>query len=267
MLDKDSPIPLYYQLVETLRERIRSGELKPGTQLPPERDLSEHFGISRMTVRQALQFLVNEEALVARQGLGTFIAEPKLTYDPFHALGFTDDMMRRGADATSRVIEQRVIEPPVNIATHLNLQPKDHTTKIVRLRLSDGVPMLLETVFVPSKRFAGLERANLSKQSLYQLMRDKYGVRPAGARHTLEAVQATDYETELFGLPASMPMILLQGVTFDESDQPIEFFKAVYRGDRFQIQLDSRVAQKQRKPNHNINSIHMSASHMSVVMR
>lgn len=258
MLDKASPIPLYYQLVETLRDQIRSGELKAGGQLPPERDLSEHYGISRMTVRQALQYLIREEALVAKQGLGTYVAEPKLTYDPLHVLGFTEDMMRRGADATSRVIEQALVEPPASVATQLNLRPKERATKIVRLRLSDGVPMLLETVHVPTKRFIGLGRANLAKQSLYRLMRERYGVHIAGARHTLEAVPANDYESELFGVHAGMPMILLQGVTFDDGDLPVETFKAVYRGDRFQIQLDSRHSQKQDAFN---------ASLMSVVMR
>lgn len=258
MLDKDSPIPLYYQLVETLRERIRSGELKPGAQLPPERDLSEHYGISRMTVRQALQYLIREEALIAKQGLGTYVAEPKLTYDPLHVLGFTADMMRRGADATSRVIEQALVEPPASIAAQLNMRPKERATRIVRLRLSDSVPMLLETVYVPAKRFVGLDRANLAKQSLYQLMRDRYGVRLSGSRHTIEAVQANDYESELFGMQTCMPMILLQGVTYDSNDQPVECFKAVYRGDRFQIQLDSRKNTRQEA---------ISASLMSVVMR
>jgi len=258
MLDKASPIPLYYQLVETLRDQIRSGELTPGQQLPPERDLGERYGISRMTVRQALQYLIREEALIAKQGLGTFVAAPKLTYDPLHMLGFTEDMLRRGAAAASRVIEQAVVEPPTSVAAQLNLRAREFATKIVRLRLSDGVPLLLETVYVPTKRFIGLDRANLAKQSLYQLMRERFGVQIAGASHTLEAVQANEYESELFGIQACLPMILLQGVTYDEGDQPIESFKAVYRGDRFQIELDSRPSQKQEA---------QSASLMSVVMR
>ena len=97
MLDKKSPIPLYYQLVEAIRDRIRAGELMPGAQLPPERELGEQYGISRMTVRQALQYLISDDVLVARQGTGTFVAEPKLTFDLRHALGFTDEMVRARA--------------------------------------------------------------------------------------------------------------------------------------------------------------------------
>lgn len=257
MLDKHSPVPLYYQLVETLRDQIRAGALKPGEQLPGERELSEQFSISRMTVRQALQYLVREEALTARQGLGTFVAEPKLTHDPLHVLGFTEEMMRHGAAASSRVIEQAVVTPSPGVAAQLALSDDELTTRIVRLRLSDGVPMLLETVHMPTRRFAGLERTNLSKQSLYQLMHDRYGIRPAGTHHTIEAVPANDFESELFGIEASHPMILVQGVTYDDDDQPVECFKAVYRGDRFKIQLNSRASEPRDAP---------SASAMSVVM-
>jgi GntR family transcriptional regulator len=257
MLDKNSPIPLYYQLVEAIRDRIGAGDLKPGEQLAGERELGEHYGISRMTVRQALQFLVREEALTTRQGLGTFVAEPKLTYDALHVLGFSEDMLRRGAAASSRVIEQTRLVPPPSVARQLALPPADRVVKIVRLRLSDGVPMLLETVFVPAQRFAGLEWMDLSNQSLYRLMQEHYGVRLGGSKHTLEAVQANDYECDLFGIVIGQPMILLQGVTFDVDDRPVESFKAVYRGDRFQMAFDSRRGERDA----------INASLMSVVIR
>jgi GntR family transcriptional regulator len=256
MLDKTIPVPLYYQLVEALRERIRAGDFKPGAQLPGERELSEQFGISRMTVRQALQYLVREEVLVARQGLGTFVSEPKLTTNPLHVLGFTEEMMQRGAHAASRVIEQKVVTPPASVAAQLELGESERTTCIVRLRMTDDVPVLLETVHVPAARFKGLERIDLSRQSLYKVMREAYGVSLKGSSHTLEAVQANDYERQLFHVQAGTPLILLQGVTYDDDDRPVEYFKAAYRGDRFMIQLDSR-------PQHEQNN----ASLMSVVMR
>jgi GntR family transcriptional regulator len=242
MLDKKSPVPLYYQLVEALRDQIVSRRYEPGDQLPPERELAEQYGISRMTVRQALQHLIREEALIARQGLGTFVAEPKLTYDPLHMLGFTDEMLRRGANPSSRVIEQALVAPSVSVARRLGLVDDERAVKVMRLRLSDGEPLLLETVYVPASRFNGLESADLSQGSLYQLMRERYGAQPAGAHHAFVASQATDFEVELFGIDACAPMIVLQGVTYDADNRPIEDFKAVYRGDRFAITLDTREA-------------------------
>lgn len=256
MLDKKSPIPLYYQLVEAIRDRIRAGALTPGAQLPPERELGEQFGISRMTVRQALQYLINEDVLVARQGAGTFVAEPKLTFDPRHALGFTEEMMLRGADAASQVLEQSVVTPPASIAAKLALPAGEQTTRIVRLRLAAGTPLLLETVHVPTSLFPGLDRENLAQLSLYRLMRDVHGVKPAGARQTLESVPANEYEGKLLGVQPGTPMILLQGVTVDQDDQPIECFKAIYRGDRFEIAFDSRPGATRE-----------SAAHLAVVMR
>ncbi|MBA3416926.1 MAG: GntR family transcriptional regulator, partial [Chloroflexia bacterium] len=104
--DKTSPVPLYHQLAEAIRERVRSGTLPPGEQLPPERELAERVGISRMTARQALAELTRDGALEVRHGVGTFVAAPKLTYDALHLLGFTEATLQHGDAARSRVLEQ-----------------------------------------------------------------------------------------------------------------------------------------------------------------
>ncbi len=257
VLDKRSPIPLYYQLAEMLRDQIASGRLAPGDQLPAERELAEQHGISRMTVRQALQQLIREEVLEAKQGLGTYVAAPKLTHDPLHMLGFTDEMIRRGADVSSRVIEQVAVEAPDSVARRLGLEAGQHVIKLMRLRLSSQVPMLLETVYVPAERFPDLDRADFAHMSLYRLMRERYDVQPSGATHSFEASLATEYESALFGIAGGSPMIVMQGVTFDQHGEPVEDFKAVYRGDRFAITLDTRI---QSAPN-------TGTPHMAMVMR
>src|SRR6188508_232076 len=142
-INKSSRIPLYYQLAESIREQIRSGELSPGDQLPGERDLAEQVGISRMTARQAIALLVSDGAIVVRHGSGTFVADPKLTYDALHLLGFTAEMMRQGGVAVSRVLEQTVVTPPPRVAAELGLGPDEQVTKIVRLRLSHETPLLI----------------------------------------------------------------------------------------------------------------------------
>ena len=138
-IDKASPIPLYYQLAEILRERIESGALKPGDQLPSERELGEQNSISRMTVRQAITYLAQKGTLIIRPGVGTFVAEPKFTYDALHLLGFTEEMMAQGRVVSSRVLEQEIVTPPAGIATQLGLKPNAKTVKIVRLRLEGEV--------------------------------------------------------------------------------------------------------------------------------
>lgn len=239
-LDKNHPIPLYYQLVELIKERIHLGELKPGDQLPSERELSEQMGISRMTARQAAAYLVQEGVLVVKPGVGTFVAEPKLTYDVLHLLGFTEEMMQRGGAATSRVLEQAVVSPPSAVVGGLTLKPDELTVKIVRLRLSAGAPLLLETIYMPAALCPGLEAIDLAHQSLYALLEQQYGLRLNHTRQTLEATVANDYELQLFGLESGAAMILLEGVTYSDQDRPVEYFKAVYRGDRFKFALESQ---------------------------
>ena len=240
LLNKNSPIPLYYQLAEYLRERIKAGEYAPGDKLPAERELCEQTGVSRMTVRQALTYLTRDGVLVARPGVGTFVAESKLTYDALHLLGFTEEMMKVGGVVTSRVIEQAVVEPPQHVASKLSLPPGQSAIRIVRLRLAGATPMLLETTYVPAALCAGLEHENLAVNSLYVLMEQRYGLRLKFARQTLETVSTNEFESLHFELPAGTPMFLLEGVTYIDNGQPAEYFKAAYRGDRFKFALTSQ---------------------------
>ena len=239
-LQKSSPIPLYYQLAEVLREKIRLGALKPRAQLPSERELSDTYQISRMTVRQALAYLIREGYLVARHGLGTFVAEPKLAYDALHLLGFTEEMLLQGAAPASQVLEQAVFVPPGAVAADLALDVGEITVKIVRLRLSQGTPLLLETVYIPASLCPGLEQADLATQSLYSLLENRYGLHLSHARQTFETTTANSYEAQLFAIPVGAGMILLEGVTRSDTDQPVEYFKAIYRGDRFKFAMDSQ---------------------------
>ena len=238
-LNKSHPIPLYYQMAEIIREQIRLGKLKPGDCLPSERELSDQAGISRMTVRQALGYLIREGLLVARPGLGTFVAEPKLVYDTLHLLAFTEEMMRQGEAPSSQVLEQAVVEPPLHVASALGLEPGETTVKIGRLRLSAGQPVLLETSHIPARLCPGLEAEELAERSLFALLEQTYHLRPQRSHQSLEATVANEYEAGLFGIELGAAMFLLEGANYLESGQPMEYFKAIYRGDRFKFELES----------------------------
>ncbi len=238
-LDKSHPIPLYYQLAQLIRERIQAGEWNAGERLPSERELSEQVEISRMTVRQALAFLVRDGTLVVKPGIGTFVARPKLVYNALHLLGFTEEMMRQGAQAASRVLEQSLAVPPQSVAIRLGLKASEKTVKIVRLRMSGEEPVLLETSYIPATLCPGLERLSLEGQSLFVILERKYNLRLERSVQSLEATIANDYEVELFGIEPGTAMILLEGVNYLPEERPAEFFKAVYRGDRFRFQLEN----------------------------
>jgi GntR family transcriptional regulator len=238
--DRASPVPLYYQLAAAIRERIRSGSLVPGEQLPAERELAERAGISRMTARQALADLVRGGDVVVRHGVGAFVAEPKLTHDALHLLGFTEEMGRAGGAVSSRVIEQDLVGPPPAIAAALGMAEGERAVRIVRLRSAAETPLLLETSLVPASRCPGLEHADLERQSLYATLELRYGLRPRAARQTIEASVASAFESALLGIPEGAPMLRLEGTTTTDLGIPIEWFQAIYRADRVKIAVESQ---------------------------
>ncbi|MBA2596615.1 MAG: GntR family transcriptional regulator [Chloroflexota bacterium] len=238
--DRQSPVPLYYQLAAAIRERIRAGALTSGDQLPAERELAERAGISRMTARQALADLARGGDVVARHGVGTFVAEPKLTHDALHLLGFTEEMGRAGGVVHSRVLEQAIIIPPAAIATALDLQDGEETVRIVRLRSAAEIPLLLEMSLVPRARCPGLEHEDLERQSLYAVLELRYGYRPRAARQTIEATVASVFESELLEIAEGTPLLVLEGITTTDRGVPIEWFQAIYRADRVKIVVESQ---------------------------
>ncbi len=238
--DKSSPVPLYHQLAEAIRERVRQGALPPGAQLPPERELAERVGISRMTARQALADLARDGALDVRHGVGTFVAAPKLTYDALHLLGFTEETLRLGGTAATRVLSQAVAPPPVPVAARLGLGPAEPAVEIVRLRSVGGEPLLLETSWVPWAACPGLDAEDLERRSLYDLLEGRYGHRLAEARQTVEATAAGEPDSLLLGVAAGSPVLLVEGVALTEAGRPIEAFTAIYRADRVRFALASR---------------------------
>ena len=237
--DRQSPVPLYYQLAAGIRERIRAGLLAPGAQLPAERELAERSGISRMTARQALSDLARGGDVIAKHGVGTFVAEPKLTHDALHLLGFTEEMERVGGAVSSRVLAQEVTAPPPTIAAALDLLDGEETVRIVRLRSAAATPLLLETSWIPRSHCPGLEHEDLERQSLYSLLELRYGYRLRAARQTIEATTASAFESELLDIAEGAPMLLLEGLTTTDRGTPIEWFQAIYRADRVKIAVES----------------------------
>ena len=148
--------------------------------------------------------------------------------------------MLNGAAPASQVLEQGIVIPPEAVAADLALDPGATTVKIVRLRLSHGTPLLLETVYIPASLCPGLDQTDLATQSLYGLLESRYGLRLSHARQTFETTTANSYEAQLFAIAVGLGMILLEGVTRLDTGQPVEYFKAIYRGDRFKFAMESQ---------------------------
>jgi GntR family transcriptional regulator len=232
--------PKYYELRQWLLERVDG--LPPGTPVAAERTLSEQFGISRTTVRQALHDLAVEGRIVRRQGRGTFVAPPKVTQN-LQLTSYTEDMVAQGRRPGSKLVNVAIVEAEADVASKLGLPERAKVVRLERVRYADGEPMAVETVYLDHDRFGDIGTVLTNDASLYKLLGDRYGVVPVAADETIETVLATPAASRLLGTDASTPMLLLTRSSADDAGRPVEYVRSLYRGDRY------RFISRIRRPN------------------
>jgi DNA-binding GntR family transcriptional regulator len=227
-----SRTPVWAQIEERLAGRIEGGHLAVGERLPPERELAEWLGVSRMTVRQALGALAARGLVERGVGRGTFVRAPgKVLHDLNGALGFTERLGLQGIAAGAEVVMCGEESAPAPVAEALELEPAAPTLRIQRVRSAAGRPLALEDSWLPAARFPGLLERDLAG-SLYALMRDGYGLEPIEAVERLEPVLARAHEARLLGLPEGAPLMLVERLARAADGAPVEFASDRHRGDR-----------------------------------
>jgi GntR family transcriptional regulator len=211
----------YAQIVSEIEQAIADGRLGPGDRLPPERELAAEHGVSRMTVRQALQTLESRGLLrrsIGRSG-GSFVAQPKLERDLGTFSGLSEQLRRQGVEAGARVLSAR---------------EADGELEIVRVRLADGEPFALERSRFPAERFDGLLELDLTG-SLYELLADRFDAAPVRAVERIEPVLADADEADALGVEAGTPLMLVDRTAYDAGGLVVETARDVFRGDRTRI--------------------------------
>ena len=236
-LDKSGFVPLYFQIQRFLMEKIHSGELTEGDLLASEEELARVHQVSRMTARQALHGLKSSGYAVSEKGRGTFVTRPKMEKNILHLQGFTEDMKQRGMVPSSRLLEQIVCTASEAIAEKLRLAPEDSILRLRRVRLADGIPMALEESNVPLKFYPGLERISFEQNSLYAVLRERYGLRVGWADEVIEALPATREESELLTIPKRASVLSISRLIMSTKDTPIEVACSRYRGDRYRASI------------------------------
>lgn len=212
--------------------------LDVGDALPSERRLAEELGVSRPTLRQAIDGLVAEGLLDRRHGSGTYVAEPRIAVS-LTMTSFTEDMIRRGMKPGGRVLSFRTETAGARIGRRLALSPAEEVFTIRRLRLADGATMAIETLYLPRALMPGLRRHDLEGRSFYDLLRAD-GVVIASGTETIEPTVTTAEEAAELDVPVHTPAFLFERVTKDEDGRPLEYVRSVYRGDRYRLELDLR---------------------------
>lgn len=234
-LDRKSVVPLYYQIRQHLLEQIRNEGLKPGEAVPSEQVISAQFGVSRMTVRQALKSLADMGVLYSQRGKGTFVAANKLEKSFRQVLSFTEEMAARGSKPSSKVLRFEVEKADETVANALNIVPGESIISLRRLRLADSEPMGIEWSRIPRRLVPDLIKTFQPTGSLYQALSKKYGITIAVTDEIAEAGVANGEHSDLLRIPKRSPVLLFSRTSYVESGEAVEFVTSVYRGDRFKI--------------------------------
>jgi DNA-binding GntR family transcriptional regulator len=235
-LDRSSPVPLYFQVARHLEEQINSGELPTGTLLQNEVDLAESLGLSRPTMRRAMQYLVDKGLVVRRRGIGTRVVQPKLRR-PLELTSLYDDLASAGKRPTTAVLSVGMVDAGEDVASGLEIEVGQPVLEIVRLRSAEEAPIAKMTNYLP-ERLARFDADDLAAHSLYELMRGQ-GVTLHSATQTLGARNATAAEARVLDEPAGSALITAVRITYDDRGDPVEYGTHVYAASRytFEIQL------------------------------
>ena len=241
-LNPNVQTPLYVQLTEYLQYQIRSGAYGSGYKLPSERELAEQFNVSRMTARQALQQLVQNGLAYSQVGKGTFVRVPKINQELRELTSFTEEMDRRGAITSSRVLMAQVAPANATVAEHLQIAPESQVVILQRVRLADNQPLALETSHLNALRCPSiLQDHDFSQQSLYHVLREIYGIRIVWANQWIESRLPNQHECDSLNIMPQMPILDLTRVTYNDGDEPIEFVRSAYIGERYTLRTTLRM--------------------------
>jgi len=231
---------LLYSVVETvLAGEITNGELKAGDQLPTEDRLIARFGVSRITVRRAIQNLVNRGLVEIRRGKGTFVAAPKITQELTELSGFVEDMHAIGRKATARVIGKEVVTADATVASELALTKGERLVRIRRVRLADGIPLSFDETFLPLEIGKKIITDDLKVEPIFSLLERKYNVPLVEADYKLDAVAAEGEVAAALGVKQGSPILRIERTSYSTGSRPVDYERLHYRGDlvRFATRL------------------------------
>jgi GntR family transcriptional regulator len=209
-------------------------QLDVGEAIPSERQLCADLGVSRLTVRAALDDLVRDGMLIRRHGSGTFVSEPKIAQE-LTMTSFTEDMRRRGMVPGSRTLDLHVSPAGPHLGRLLHVSPSEPVVVIKRVRLADRETMAIETLHVRESLVPGLTAAELEQRSFYDILQERFGIEIVGGLQTIEPTVTNEEESEALGVPLHSPAFLFERTTRSASGEIVEYVRSIYRGDRYKL--------------------------------
>ncbi|PKW16504.1 GntR family transcriptional regulator [Saccharopolyspora spinosa] len=233
--------PMYEVIRDDLIDQITTGALPSESRLPSEKELAEQYGVSRMTVRQALDSLGRDRLVVRRRGSGTFVAPPRARSRRLNRLGpFSDDVAGNVDTVTTIELRREVLKPPSDIAKILGLGASDEAVQLVRLRTVDDTPAAVQDSWIPLTIAPGLARSNLIDGSLYHTLAERCGVAVSWADQEITAAPATNELARWLDVKVNAPLIEAHRTTHDEAGRTVEYARSWTRPEfPFVVRLDA----------------------------
>lgn len=241
-----SEVPLYGKVEDVLASEIARGTLKPGDRLPNELQLLTRFGVSRITVRRAIQNLIQRGVVEIRRGHGTYVLAPKISQELTRLTGFVEDMAVHGRKASARVLSQQTVAADSTVARQLRISKGTYVMRIERVRLADSIPMSFDETYLPLDIGKRIVRNDLRTRPIFALLEEEYGIPLAEAEYVMEAAAAPKHVAEALAIAEGSPVFRIERTSFTSTGQPIDYEILSYRADliRFTTRLARRPGTK-----------------------
>lgn len=237
VLTQHSALPFYAQIKDLLRAKILDGTFPPNQKLASESELMAHFGVSRITVRQALNELQNEGLIYRIHGKGTFVSKPKAFQDLTRLQGFGEAMSQLGHETFNRVLSIQHMAAPDQVAQQLHLTPGTMVTELQRLRFLNREPISLDITYVPHALGLRLAEEDLARRDIFLILEQDYGMALGHADLQIGSTQADDWLAEQLAVEAGAPVLFIERTTVNAAGQPIDYEHLYYRGDAFKYKV------------------------------
>lgn len=235
--------PHYLRIYREVKEKIAGGELAAGERLPTQRKLGEQYGVTVMTVRQALQLLEQEELILVRHGLGTFVAPTRIRYAMGNLRSLAQEVTAQGLELRTRVLGRELVRPHPRVAEFLRLGAGDRVYAIERLRFVGPKPVVYQYSQLQPWLADALDSADLSDVSLYDHLHGQVGLEIARAQEWIRAIDLSPREADLLDVEPGTAALLSERLTFSAGGEPILFDRAYLPGDRVSIATERHVSE------------------------
>ncbi len=241
-IDRNLPIPLYFQLKQLLLGKIDSGEFKEGDALPTEQQIQEMYQLSRTTVRQALSELEEEGRITRQRGRGTFVTKPKLIHHPEKYPNLLDNMLMRGLVPGWKLLAAEWIQPEPSVYDALGLAASEKLFFLERIRLEDDVPIGYHRAYVPATFTDGIDGTAYTHGGSLRYLMGLPFLNNCVANRVLEAVPASGPVAEILNIEAGAALLRVKRTIYSPQKTPVEYFIGLYRGDRFEYHVHNMLA-------------------------